>query len=509
METQSDMSRRTTHASSRKKKGGGKKSKGSKTGLVVGLSLAALAVIGVAIWLLTRSDGYVFQRADLDKYVEATHKENLLKDGASVYFDMSNGMNSAYATAESQQILQSVINKLGANQAIDFFGLSDMKITPITLPITDLYNYMLNPANYEKQKAPVEQTLAEISAKGQPALLMTDFEEYKGGVIEQAAYAKSYFIDWLAKGFGIWFYKWDFIENGKQKKMFIAVFDDNAQRLNSLVAEAVGSVKPDIATYVLAGHEYAFPIQTKYISLKQGGNYHNEKGVDAVTSVVENGGVNAYCSYAKPYASATGNPGEFAPLDTQVGAMAEFYPVGVNWNGAIANAKMMKDAGVPVNNRFTHLLRDLYVDFSSQSGFSIDNVEVRVFDMQKTMQAVAEKAGKINVETIEAIDKPEINMVLTAGMNDAADTPAGWKEIYVDFDPKFDGKFIGGLPSSDLLRANIVISKATPDLARAADFFGWDGNPSLANSVKEALQASTSSPAGRIIYTYYIKTISE
>lgn len=507
------MARRSTKpSSSHRSRGGNKKKSGSPNWLVAGIALIAVAVIGGAVWYFTHPDDYKFQRSHLDKYVESTQKTNLLDDGASVYVDMSDGMNFAYATPMSQVLLQSVINKLAGDNAIKFYGLADQKITPLALSHTQLYNYMLSPASYDKQKAPIEQTLNAILKNNQPALLMSDFEEYKGGVIEQAAYAKKYFIEWLAKGYNITFYKWDFNEHGIDKHMFLAVFDDNANRLTSLVDNAVKTVNPNIATYVLGGHDFAYPISTQYISMKDGGNYHNGKGQDVVTAVMSNGGTEDYFSYCKPYATASGVQGKFAPLNISVGSMAEYYPIGVKWQDAIANAKRMQEPGIAPKDVFTHLFRNLYVDFGAQSGYSIDAVEVRVFDMQETMKTMADiiASGKtVKVEELEAVNKPEINMVLTAGMQSENTLPDGWKEIFVDFDSQFNGTFMGGIPSSNLLRANIVISAATAKVNEALAFFGWTGNQSLANSVKETLTAGTSSPDGRILYTYYIKTVSE
>lgn len=94
-------------------------------------------------------------------------------------------------------------------------------------------------------------------------------------------------------------------------------------------------------------------------------------------------------------------------------------------------------------------------------------------------------------------------------MRDVKELPLGWKEIYVDFDKQFDGTFIGNITPTTLFRANIVISKATPNIAEIDGFFGWPGNPSLANSVKETLTAGSSNPQGRILYTYYLKIVSE
>lgn len=84
-----------------------------------------------------------------------------------------------------------------------------------------------------------------------------------------------------------------------------------------------------------------------------------------------------------------------------------------------------------------------------------------------------------------------------------------WSEINIDFAPQFNGNFPGNMKSSDLLRANIVISKASPRLEGIDDFFGWEGNPSLANSIRETLTAKQCNPEGRILFFYYLKTISE
>lgn len=502
------MARRASHSSPSRRSRNNKKSSSARI-LYVLIPLCCVAIIGVVVWLLTATNNYKFQRAELDKYIELSKASNLLENGASIYVDMSDGMNYAYATPKSKAVLQSVINKLAANNAIKFYSLADGRISPLSMSHTELYNYMLNPNSYNKQKAPIETTLAQIIDNRQPALIMTDFEEYKGSVIEQAAYAKQYFIKWLAMGYNITFYKWNFIENGKQKLMFIAVFDDNANRLNFLVKSAVELTDPSIEMYVLGSRDFTYPTFTQYISLKQGGNYHNSKGIDAVTAVMENGSKDDYVCYAKPYAVASGALEEFAPLDVSVGVFAEYYPLGVKWEYAIKNANQMKENGIPQDDRFVHLFRNLFIDFDAQSGFSIDNIEVRIFDMQKTMETIYSVGDSITMKQIENVESPEINMFLTAGMQSDNSLPHGWKEIYLDFDEKFNGEFMGDVSSTNLFRANIVIAKASPKISEAIVFFSWEGNNSLVDSVKETLTASTSNPQGRVLYTYYLKTLTE
>lgn len=501
------MPRRSSHKPSSRRSRKAKKGNSSSRFLIIGGSICAIAVIGLLIWWLIKPHKYSFQRSQLDKYVEKTQDIHLLDNGASVYVDMSDGMNYAYSSIESQAILQAIINKLAANPAIKFYGLAESQISPIDLSHTELYNYMLNPKSYDKQKAPIEATLHRIVSENHPALLMTDFEEYKGLVIEQAAYAKEAFIKWLANGNNITFYKWDFTEKGKSKHMFLAVFDDNANRLNSLVANAINLTAPNTERYVLGSRDFAYPTSTEYISLTKGGNYHNDKGVDVVTAVMENGGINDYVSYARPFATANGDPGQFAPLDISLGAYAEYYPLGVKWDGALSNARQMQAAEIPDSIRYTHLLSNLYIDFGAQNGFSIEGIEVRVFDMEETMKGIAEMGDSIELDQINNISKPEVNMFLEASMHEVKGLRQGWKEIAVDFDSRFNGTFIGGTEPTNLFRANIVISKATPDIQNVNTFFGWPGNPSLANSIKETLTAVTSNPQGRILYTYYLKSI--
>lgn len=491
---------RSSHSRNRNAKRGGNQA----TKIIITI-LAAAAVVGLgfAAYKILSQPDYKFSRADLDSYIEQGPGANLLGDGASVYVDMSDGMNFAYSSQGSKEILQAIINKLAANDAIKFYGLADRKITPLELAHTQLYNYMLNQANYSKQMAPIENALSQIVEAGQPALLMTDFEEYKGGVIEHAAYAKKYFIDWLAKGYNISFYKWAFVEKGKSKNMYLAVFDDNANRLNGLVENAISLTNQSIESYVLGSRDFAYPTMSSYVSLKEGGNYHNAQGKDIVTNVMANGGAEDYFNYCKPVANAKGISGNFAPLDDLYGTHAEYYPIGVRWADAIENAKHMQEEGISPDNLYTHLLSNLYIDFGAQSGYKIDGIEVRTFDVQDVMKAVA------NGEQADDATAPEVNMFLTASMQSIDLLPAGWKEICVDFDSSFNGAFVGGYPATDLIRANITISRASADISRAIDFFSWPGNPSLADSVKETLTASTSSPVGRVLYTYYLRTLAE
>ena len=147
--------------------------------------------------------------------------------------------------------------------------------------------------------------------------------------------------------------------------------------------------------------------------LKQGGNYHNSKGLDIVTNVLEDGGVEAYISYAKPLATAEGAPGKFAPLNKLIGSFSEYYPIGVSWTNALTNSRQMAEAGIAEADAYKHLLSHLYIDFDAQSGFSVDEVEVRVFNMQKTMEQIAsvlkDSISTEMTKSLGEIRNPEVN----------------------------------------------------------------------------------------------------
>lgn len=500
--------RKTTQRPASRGRGKKPSSGGSKKVWMILGCVAAVAIIGIIIWKLIVGPPYdEFKRADLDKYVEATQTINLLGGGAGVYVDMSDGMNYAYASSESQLLLQSIINKLAAEEVVSFTGMADGKLFPIELPHTALYNYIMNPANYKKQQAPVEETLKTILEKKQPALLMTDFEEYKGHQIEKAAYAKRVFIDWLADGYNIYFYRYPFTEKGKQKYMFITVFDDNAGRLKSLIESAIATSGTSIVdNYVLGSKDFNYPMSVDYASHVKGGGYHNVKGVDVVTNIQENGGPEDYYNYSQPYATSTGKGG-YAPINKAFGAKAEYYPVGVTWKEAVDNANAQKEVSgeeIP----YTHFLSHLYVDFKAQSAFDIEDVEARSFNMRETIKMVNDSTS---VEELINRKDPEIKVFLTASMEPNNGTneniPSWYEEISLDFNDEFTGTF-PNQNTSDLIRVNIVISKATPRIEATRSFFSWQDNPSLANSVIETITAGSSNPTGRILYTYYVKSLA-
>lgn len=472
-----------------------------------GAALAGATFLFFFSAMLQSCGGDTGYRAYLDKYVELESAENAkahaMQQGLSVYVDFSDGMNAAYGTPTSQNALRSVINVFtGAYNQAAFFSLANDQITPLDLPQTEVYNAIMSGKNYTKPKAPIEKTLKEITEKRQPALLITDFEEYNGAVIQQQAYAKDYFIKWLSSGYDITFYKLDYKEGSKPKHLYFTVFDSPENALGAEVEKALAQyMGQGMQKFVLGGKYFPLALLTAYPSSTQGGNYHNGNGEDLVTAVVEDGKEEAY----KGYTTTVYDP------------FTEYYPLGESWEGIVSNISATREEGVPAADRYSHLLSKVFVNFTTQNGYDIKGVAARAFDFEPAMQQIVMLQDSLSQEGKEPAlpaslpDAPQVLDMFTASMAPAenAALPApGYVEIVLDFDTRFNGATPASMSApTDLLKVEIVIADATPRLEGIDDFFAWPGNNSLAESVRNTLNSNVVNPTGRVVATYYIKVI--
>lgn len=508
---------------------GRQQSKGSNKGIMIGAIILGVLILGGFIWWFTHIGGG-WDRKTLDDFVEATNPDVEMAPGATVYVDFSDGMQYGYGSPEAKALLASVVNKLsGATGTVQFMSLADDKITKLDMPQTEIYNTIMNPGNYTQQRAPIEKTLKTIVEKQQPALLITDFEEYNGAVIQQQNYAKDYFKAWLAKGFNITFYKLDFNEKGKEKKLFFAVFDGQYGALDGMVAQAVAQAQaPGVERFILGSPEYAYPKTVAYLSFKQGGNYHDSKGVDNVSGVIEDGSSQGFISYCTTQATADAaqSRSKYAPISELYGPVVQYYPMQVSWPDILKNIEALRAQGVDPKDVYQHFIGSLYANFSAQDGFAINKLEARAFNVEQAFQKLdmdkvqeqakqdkedAKKGAKPRdgkaMAALEA-ESPEVLDMFTASLLPAPQQGQGWQEIVVDFDTKFNGTFPSGTPEpTDMLKVNVVIAQATPRLERVDGFFGWPGNRSLAQSVTNALTSAEVNPQGQVIISYYMKLI--
>lgn len=502
------MARRSSGRSSNQRSSRGN---GSNKGLTILFIILGIVIVGVGIWFFTRKTDGAFSRATLDKYVEqqAELAPATLSPGAAVYLDFSNGMNYGYQSEGSSQALRSVVNKLTPlAESIKFFELAEDKITPMeNMSQTALYNYIMSAGNYTRERAPIEAALRQIVDNNQPALLVTDYEEYNNGTIQLQPYATKYFISWLGKGNSIYFYKFDFNENGKEKHLYYTVFDVAGGELCSLVAQAfLNPVLAGLDMFVIGGHDFSYPMYSNYISSTQGGTYHNENGKDIISGTVETGEAEAFTSYARPVAGVNGDK-NYKSVQTSLGTLAEYYPLTVAWSDILKNAEKMKQAGVPANMKYTHFLCNIFIDFNAQTAFKINAVEARAFVMDPVLAKFDPKGDiKKNKAALEEESAEEVLDVFTASFAPSTLPAAkGLDEISVDFDRRFNGSFSSGINPGALMKVNVVVASATPNLETAEPFFSWTGNPSLYASVKNTLESAEANPAGAVLISYYLK----
>lgn len=498
--------------------------------LVICGCLLALALAGCLIWYLVSDKG--FDRAVLDDYIALEGKTTDLNGGAAVYVDFSDGMNDAYTTPVSQRALKDVINVLtGVNiqKQVKYYSLADNKIDPLDLSGTQIYNRILAPNSFDKDQAPIQQCLAQILRNRQPALLITDYEEYNGQAIEQQNYAKDYFVEWLTECGDLVFYKIDYQEKGRSKKLFFSIFDSPGGALTSMVdAALMPLLDRGVERFVIAGRNFAYPMriirtERAYMKNVNGGNYHDaDTGQDLVSGVLEDGSDDAFKPYYNIQASAFGNDREtpYLPLSSFLGESAEYYPISVkSWGDVLGNAKDLSSEEIKESKRYTHFMQSLAINFSSQNAFEITGVEGRCFDFESVIQAYAEarNAGKDTVDgnaarkALKSMNLPapaEIAdmFVVEKERVNTLEGP-GWYGFTVDFDPRFSGKLPVGTGENNLLRLNIVISSARPRIEAVRAFFGWPGNESLMKSVENTLLYPGVSPVGSVLWSYFFKIV--
>lgn len=483
-------------------------------------TFGALMALGGLAGLFSCGGSGGFTRSALDKYVEletvVANQQHAMNPGVSVYVDFSDGMNAAYGTPQSQEVLRKVVNALtDAKKQPDFFSLADSKITPLELPQTELYNAIMSGKNYTMPKAPIEETLKTIVEKSQSALLITDFEEYNGDKIQQQNYAKTYFIEWLKKGYNITFYKLDYKEKGKDKHLYFTVFDSQEDAFGEKIENVLSSyVGNGVDKFVLAGPQCSYSLATNYPSSIKGGSTHNASGEDLVSAVWEDGKEEAYITYSYNAPDMKGTP--YSAFKTYYGPLTAYYPFGSEYSDILSNIEATKEEGVEPADRFKNLISKLYVNFTVQNGFDIKALEVKVTDYQDSMTRFMERCDTLTQ------DKPDPTILEGLGegkqvldMFTVAISPVelqelkgeGWNEILFNFDERFKGDTPPSMADKkDLLKAEIVISEATPN-SDIDSFFAWPGNNSLSESVRNTLKDESVNPKGQVVATYYIKVL--
>lgn len=429
----------------------------------------------------------------LQAYIQVHTPQTQINKGYSAYFDLSDGLLAAYEVPTTSNCLKSMVNKVTGNtNCKDVYTLKNNEIKKSELRQTELYNYILTPENYQ-MIAPIEQTLDKITKEGHAALLVTDFEEYNGGVIQQQNYAKKYFIDWLNKGNRIVFFIFDYQEAGKDKHLYFTVFDTPDHLLLKDTEDALKGNGAVYKTFRLNKDDISFA--ANYPAETIGGAYHDVSGEDIISLTKEDGKDDCYTIFK--------------------GMNAEYYPFEESWPNIVQNVADAMDSDSEYNPPFTHLISGLRANFENVSGYDIRKLDIHITDIQHDYDKFAGwYAFKNNGDNMDDDGKVKPEFDYTKGPGTIAEVQdmfvfAGningqTADIALDFRPRFSG-IVANMPMGDLLRVDIVISECEPRYDLLPSLFEWSDNRSLIEAVKNTLQDQN--PVGRVIYTYYIKAI--
>ena len=83
-------------------------------------------------------------------------------------------------------------------------------------------------------------------------------------------------------------------------------------------------------------------------------------------------------------------------------------------------------------------------------------------------------------------------------------------EIAIDFSQYFSESTLD-VQYGDLIRIDIMIANATPNLDKLSELFAWgpdkngQKNENLSEAIRNTLQESSISPVGQILFTYFVK----
>lgn len=425
-------------------------------------------------------------------YLGQQQQQKPSTDGYCAYFDLSDGMLSAYSDPVTKDYLKSIVNKItGNNTCKQVYALKNGKVEKLEKSQTELYNYILNPKSYA-QMAPIEETLKQIVSDDKSAFLITDFEEYTNRSIQQQNYAKKYFEEWLNKGFDISFFVMDYKEGKKNKHLYFTVFDSPSRTLFKDIAAALDGQQVNYKLFNLTTDLVTYTYN--YAAATRGGCYHDAATFEDIVSCTnETGEEDCYTIYK-----------EFK---------SEFYPFEATWTDIVSNAKSMSEEGnTPV---FTHLITGPVADFSLMNGYEIEKLALHISNIQNDFNKFTgyydfHKSGA-NVDE-EGKVLPEFDYSKGGGtISEVADLfiyngrlEDGKASINIDFLPGFSGE-IANMSSSDLLRVDVIIAECRPKYGVIDELFAWDGNDSLAQAVRNTLQDIN--PQGKIIYTFFIRAL--
>ncbi len=462
-----------------------------------------------------------------DYHASKQQTSKSFNEGFSAYFDLSDGMAYAYKDETLSDYLQGITNKIDSKWSV--YGLATSQIEALNLSKKDLYN-KINNEPYTNIKAPIEKSFMQIVADKKLALLISDLEEYepenKEAKIQYSAYATKYFSEWLNNDGQILFYVMNYdepINKGKSKKakhLYFVLFDDLKGTLKGVVDQALAGRKVAYETFLLSNNFYT--VETKYSSATKGGNFHDSQNEDLVTAVNEQDTKTDY------YINKSENGWEY-------------YPCMETWSNIVSNAKAQSDKEIPKADRFSSLLKGLFVSLKSNDSYIVKNLDIKVYNVNSDFEAYSSnKQAKTCAPSVRRdgedvyvdmgsdpcteiyydpvtgslLKEYEYAPIAPQSVVEMFDVQCDLQndgEVIINFSDKFDGSN-RNVNDGDLLRIDVCLGDCEINYEKMKDYFVWQDiektNKSIEESLRATLQSDGVNPKGKVIYTYYIKTLN-
>jgi hypothetical protein len=246
-------------------------------GLLIGAtSLSLLLSCGGEDKLANNFESYIqnYHNAFIGSSNESSNEK------PKIYIDFSDGMASAF---KKGSVNSTMIQKLAGSYLTSFewHGLGnkypEMEIIKQSDNLDSLYSLISVDKSYGDKNAQIDLAIKKITESNQDAILVTDFELYRNGDIQEGlSYAMEDFIKWLDKGNSISFFynKSTFHDDKvqgthlKEKHVFYTVFTKGRATNNSIVSKIQIAfdgdplIKGTYNRYDLSGNPYS--IKTDY-----------------------------------------------------------------------------------------------------------------------------------------------------------------------------------------------------------------------------------------------------
>lgn len=438
-----------------------------------------------------------------------------------IYLDFSPGMYVAFQDEKTKIFFDLFINSLKISE-VDFYEVANSKIQMFeNLKTTEIYRKIKDPNNYMLSYAPFNDVLDSINKTKSEAVFITDGELWvKDKGERDDPWAREQFENWLKQENEIDFYITDHTDAGKEKHIFYMFFIPK-QKINN-----ENNISDQFKYYLNHSGE------TKNFQYSHFSFCNNSFKITTDYKTPSNGGAHEY-AYIDPDAYLNEGP-EYR---------FEYHEYLSGWKDMVKYILNYKDDdGNPVDNGDA-LIRNLFLDISDLEYFKVEELGIKVFDIRNDfnkyknyreciinqpkcsksennqiidygLPGCYDENGKLFSEKIytQATNFPVIeNLFSFDQQNFITGIEKNKKgEILIKIDKNFNGKQLSD-EDYNLHRIDIYLKKVVPNTDDInLNKFIWEGkevkyNRALYNSIIGAL--NDANPEGKVIYTYYIKTL--